>query len=150
MWPCFASQLRVTPVRRHSGDRPRSRGTPQSWRACSPINAWPESDVQRGVGPEHRSVCQELFVMSGSCRARDAGPAVILVMACPAPTGCPSSPLAELRNQVPTSVSSPRIKPWRNPCVKYFTLSLRRVAADVARGEESLFGGSRKHEVVGC
>jgi hypothetical protein len=39
--------------------------------------------------------------MSGSCCAPDAGPAVILVMAGPAPTGCLSSPLAELRNQVP-------------------------------------------------
>jgi hypothetical protein len=39
--------------------------------------------------------------MSGLCCAPDAGPSVILVMACPAATGCLSNPLAELRTQVP-------------------------------------------------
>src|SRR5262249_24760654 len=48
-----------------------------------------------------RSVCQEPFVMSGSRRARDAGSAVMLAVACPAPTGCLSSPWPSFATKYP-------------------------------------------------
>jgi hypothetical protein len=83
-----------------------------------------------------RSAYPEPFVMSGSCRAQDAGPAVILAVACPAPTGCPPSPLAGLCNQVPHFGVFVAIAAMAKAvCEVFHIVALRLLAVELARGE---------------
>ena len=67
--------------------------------------------------------------MSGSCRARDAGPAVILAVACPAPTGCLPSLLAACATKYPLRCLRHSRICGRNPCVTYVTLKVGHIVA---------------------
>jgi hypothetical protein len=89
--------------------------------------------VLRSVGSSTAIHCQERFVMSGSYRAQDAGPAVILVVACPAPNGCLTVVYRALwpnfATKYPLRCLRHRSHCGEPPCVRYLTIRLRPLVA---------------------